>query len=214
MKMILLKTSIVLFYFLMLYVNYLANAKPLGGITTGEISDKYNTLFTPSGFTFSIWGLIYLLLGIFIVSNLFDNRYASSDTNIVLYLFLISTVLNGSWLFAWHNDRILLSSIIMILFLITLLSILHFIPKEDVLGYTTFSIYSGWISVALIANISILITKYDISLFMNYQWVWFILILITSVGIMITMFLRTGNYIYGMVFLWAYFGIAMKFIEK
>ncbi len=29
---------------------------------TGELSDRYPNLFVPAGFTFAIWGLIYLLL--------------------------------------------------------------------------------------------------------------------------------------------------------
>ena len=30
--------------------------------TTGDLSDKYQLSFTPAGFTFSIWGVIYLWL--------------------------------------------------------------------------------------------------------------------------------------------------------
>ena len=47
--------------------NALANALPLNGQTTGAISDKFPSLFTPAGFTFGIWGLIYLLLLVFVV---------------------------------------------------------------------------------------------------------------------------------------------------
>lgn len=212
--MIILKVIMVLCYGLMIFTNYYANTKPLGGISTGEISDKYSTLFTPSGFTFSIWGLIYLLVGAFVISSIMNSRYFTTGNNIVIYLFILSTILNGSWLFAWHFDKILLSTIIMIAFLVVLLMILHNIHTDDTLGYVTFSVYSGWISVALIANISILITKYDIAFFMNYQWFWFIFIIIVSIGIMVTMFIRTSNYVYGLVFIWAYFGILMKFIQK
>ena len=38
-----------------LVVNYLANALPIGGNTTGALSDLYPNLFTPAGLTFSIW---------------------------------------------------------------------------------------------------------------------------------------------------------------
>ena len=55
----------VLAFILALTVNSLANIIPIGGQTTGEISDKYPTLFTPAGFTFSIWSLIYLSLFLF-----------------------------------------------------------------------------------------------------------------------------------------------------
>ncbi|HPF93546.1 MAG TPA: hypothetical protein PLV65_06405, partial [Tenuifilaceae bacterium] len=51
----------------MIVLNYLANALPLNGKTTGELSAEYPNLFVPAGLTFSIWGIIYLMLFIFIV---------------------------------------------------------------------------------------------------------------------------------------------------
>jgi len=47
---------------LTLVINYLANAIPIADKNTGEVSDLYETLFAPAGFTFAIWGIIYLLL--------------------------------------------------------------------------------------------------------------------------------------------------------
>ena len=212
--MIIVKIIVVILFIGMIYINYLANSKPLGGISTGEISNKYNTLFTPSGFTFSIWGIIYLLVGAFVIVNTFQTTYFSPEISIVIYLFIVSMILNASWLFAWHFDKILLSTLIMITFLIVLLLALNSIQDGDTLGYITFSVYAGWISVALIANVSILIKKYNIPLFMEHQQFWFVLILIVSLAIMLTMFLVTSNFIYGLVFLWAYYGIAMKFYQK
>ena len=49
-------------YLFMILLNGLANALPIGGVGTGEVSDKYFDLFAPASVTFSIWGLIYLLL--------------------------------------------------------------------------------------------------------------------------------------------------------
>ncbi len=41
-------------------VNGLANALPINGQTTGEVSDRFSVYFVPAGYVFSIWGLIYL----------------------------------------------------------------------------------------------------------------------------------------------------------
>ena len=41
-------------------INILANALPLNGLNTGEISDRFEIYFVPAGYVFSIWGLIYL----------------------------------------------------------------------------------------------------------------------------------------------------------
>ena len=43
-------------------VNALANILPINGYNTGQISAFYPNYFVPAGFTFSIWGLIYLFL--------------------------------------------------------------------------------------------------------------------------------------------------------
>ena len=45
---------------LTIVVNGLANGLPLNGQTTGEVSDGLKNYFTPAGYVFSIWGLIYL----------------------------------------------------------------------------------------------------------------------------------------------------------
>ncbi|MBK7809280.1 MAG: hypothetical protein IPJ51_23795 [Saprospiraceae bacterium] len=45
-----------------LTLNFLAVSLPLNNKTTGELSDAYPNYFVPAGFTFSIWGIIYLLL--------------------------------------------------------------------------------------------------------------------------------------------------------
>ena len=56
------KATIALAFFAVISINYLANALPIGGVTTGQASDALPNLFTPAGITFSIWGIIYLLL--------------------------------------------------------------------------------------------------------------------------------------------------------
>mgnify|MGYP000890446844 FL=1 len=208
--MIAIKIIVVLSFIVMIYVNYLANSKPLGGISTGEISNKYNTLFTPSGFTFSIWGIIYLLVFAFVITFVIAKPDASTNMELLGILFIVTCIINIGWLFCWHFDKILLSTIVMILFLLTLLSILQITDPQGI-AYATFSVYSGWISVALIANISILLFKYNISIFMRNESLWLFIILFISVVIGGYMVLIQKNYFYGAVFLWAYFGIAMKF---
>jgi hypothetical protein len=58
---------VLLTYIYMVGMNALATTLPLNGQSTNEISDRYDTLFAPIGFTFSIWGVIYLLLGVYTV---------------------------------------------------------------------------------------------------------------------------------------------------
>ena len=43
-------------------VNVLANALPINGQATGDISDRFEVFFVPAGYVFSIWGVIYITL--------------------------------------------------------------------------------------------------------------------------------------------------------
>lgn len=44
------------------FVNFLGGSGRINGMSQAAVSDKYNTLITPAGYTFSIWGIIYSLL--------------------------------------------------------------------------------------------------------------------------------------------------------
>ena len=45
-------------------MNYLSNTGIFNGNTMQTVSDNYRNFFTPAGYAFSIWGVIYLgLLG-------------------------------------------------------------------------------------------------------------------------------------------------------
>ena len=51
----------------MIVVNVLALQIPFFGRTPGDVSDLYPHMLTPADFSFSIWSVIYILLGVFIV---------------------------------------------------------------------------------------------------------------------------------------------------
>ena len=87
---------------LVLTLNALANALPINGMNTGQISDLYPSLFTPAGFTFSIWGIIYLLLIIFGVAQFFikDQHYYKE----LSLWFMLSCIANASWIFSVNRN--------------------------------------------------------------------------------------------------------------
>ncbi len=48
-------------------INYLATTGIFNGNTIGSVSEQYQNYFTPAGYAFSIWNLIYLGLLAFII---------------------------------------------------------------------------------------------------------------------------------------------------
>ncbi|GAB3181662.1 hypothetical protein [Telluribacter humicola] len=154
-------------FVLMVVVNYLANAVPINGQTTGAISDKYPNLFVPAGVTFSIWGVIYLALGAYTVYQalpLIGKRKDDANliTNSTSGWYFYTTLLNASWILAWHYELFPVSLAIMLMLLVSLLrinfglyNIQPYLTKTgSFLTKASFGLYLGWICIATIANMT------------------------------------------------------------
>jgi translocator protein len=199
-------------YIIVVTVNGLANALPLNGQTTGEISNRLNVLFTPAGYVFSIWGLIYLLLGIWVI-----RQFPKSRRDLPVYqetsgLFVLSSILNSLWIFLWHYEFFGLSVIVMLLLLSTLIRLYTKAKAADASFFDLlpFSVYLGWISVATIANISYYLTYIDWDGFGLSDSVWTFLLLIIATILALTFLKKEQNWIYPLVFVWAFIGIGVK----
>lgn len=175
-------------------VNYLAATLPINGVSTGQVSAEYTTYFTPAGFTFSIWSLIYLGLAGFAIYQAkgFPNPQKSGRQYITLrigFLFFISCLANIAWIFAWHYYRIEIAAILMVLLLTLLIDINIRLKAVDLsknsywLVAVPFSLYLGWISVATIANVSVYLTYVEWGGFGIPEVTWAAL-LITIAGIL------------------------------
>lgn len=155
--------AVIAAYLAMVAMNYLANALPLFGRDTGEISDRYPSLFTPAGFTFSVWGVIYLALAGFTYYQATKAGRSDARLTRVRRLFVLSCALNIGWLVAWHGLQIPVSQVLMVALLLALIAIYRASdawtsPETRAFRWAVhvpFSLYLGWISVATIANTSI-----------------------------------------------------------
>jgi len=106
-------------YIFMVTLNTLSITLPLGGKTTEELSDLYNNPFTPAGFTFSIWSIIYTLLLIFSIIPLVNYFRGKEKKNKLVeknigYLYALSCLLNGLWILAWQFQHVGFSVVIML----------------------------------------------------------------------------------------------------
>jgi len=223
-KNLLLKIIATVTYLGMVTVNFLANSLPINNRATGEISDAYANLFAPAGITFSIWGLIYLLLAAYILYQL---GLLSNDKNenrghllkkINLY-FIISSVANIFWIFAWHYDYISASVLIMAVLLISLIKISDILNKEKLSKKERlfiripFSVYFGWITVATIANISVFLVSINWNGFGISQQIWTIIVLLAGFLIGFLRMKKDKVLAYGLVLIWAYAGILYKHLS-
>ena len=201
--------------------NYLANAVPLGGQTTGAISDLYDSLFTPAGFTFAIWGIIYLALLGFVIRQFLDKPHEVPALSAIRTLFVVNSAANALWIVAWHYDYLWASMGIMIVILWTLVKINSVIFADTSLkkGWSyfcvalPFSIYFGWISVATIANVSVLQSAFGLNDFLLSQEIWTALKLIIAGGAGYAWGWRYKQPAYLLVIAWAAYGISVANVD-
>jgi len=196
-------------FVVMIVINYLANALPINGMTTGELSDNYPNLFVPTGLTFSIWGVIYLLLAICCVLQFFP-QFKNYEKKMGWW-FIVSSTLNGFWIITWHYQMLLLSLLVMAGLLITLIAInrkLIFEPNNTFKA--AFGIYLGWICIATIANVTALLVHLQWNGWGISDQTWAIALI--GIGLIITSItiLKLNNPFIGLAVAWAFLGIAIK----
>lgn len=199
----------VLLYILVLVVNYLANALPINGKNTGELSDQYSNLFVPAGLTFSIWGVIYLLL-LAQVALLFSRKREATEQAIGWWL-AVNFLFNAMWIFAWHYEWIELSLLIMIGLLATLALINRALSAStDTFARLTFGIYLGWICIATIANVTALLVSYSWHGALFPEWAWTMLMIFVGSGVVVWLMVQLRNSFLALAVCWAFLGIILK----
>jgi hypothetical protein len=206
----------VLFTFVvMVGSNALANILPINGITTGAISDSYPNLFAPAGYTFAIWGVIYLALAFAVVRLLFQK---DPHFEFVSRWFIISNLANTAWIFGWHYRLIPLTALLII---VVLYSVLRIVFKLDPAQHRQFGIsqrlpyeiYGGWLLVATVANITTLLVDIGFTGFGIAEVTWMLLILAVAWLIVSATVVRVKSFGIGFVLIWAYGGIVSKHIS-
>ena len=203
-------------------VNGLANALPINNKTTGELSDQYPNLFVPAGLTFSIWGLIYVLLAVFVIYQLIkvikkDNQRSSFIEKIGLFYF-IASLANIAWIFAWHYEMVPLSLVIMLLLLGCLIAIYLRLnigksdstKSEKYLVHLPFSIYLGWITIATIANVTALLVDNNWNTFGLGEQFWAVAVIAVGIAIALSVLFTRKDIFYCLVVDWALLGILTK----
>ena len=209
-------------YILVILVNYLSNALPLNGMTQKDLSDKYDSLFTPAAFTFSIWGVIYLALAAFVVYQALPAQRNSLLVSRVSRLFILSCLANILWLVVWHYEFLTVSLLVMFGILAILVAIyvtlgISFAKAswgERLFLHVPFSLYTGWITVATMANLSIVQNGmgWDDLALSATNWTLLKLAIVAAICAIIV--LRRGDFIYAMVIAWAAFGIMIKQVDN
>jgi hypothetical protein len=218
MKDIRRQLAVIVTILITLVVNGLANALPLNGLNTGQISDRFQVYFVPAGYVFSIWGVIYLGLIAFAIFQALPAQRENPRLRAAGWWISLGGLANSAWIFLWHYEQFPLTLIAMLVLLGTLIvTYLHLnIGRSAVSAAETwavrlpFSIYLGWITVATVANVTSLLDYLKWNGFGIAPEIWMGIVLAAVVVIAVLMNFTRRDVAYTAVILWALAGIAIK----
>lgn len=203
-----------------IFINYLSNTGLMNGKTIGNVSDGIDSLFTPAGYAFSIWGFIYLLLIGFIFYQGRSLYKKDTEDEFVLSIgpwFIISCIANSAWVFLWIYGYTGLSCIFIFLILFSLIQIIiknrmeiwDAPIKTIVFLWWPFVFYAGWVTVASIANVSTYLVKTGWDGFGIAPEIWTIVMIIIASIINITVIYTRNLREFASVGVWALIAIAV-----
>jgi hypothetical protein len=212
------QTLVIIAAFATIIFNIAANALPLNGLNTGELSDRFQIFFVPAGYVFSIWGLIYLGLIAYAIYQVLPAQREDPRLRSIGYLFILSCLANIAWLFLWHYEVFEFTLIAMGVLLLSLVAIYLRLDigrgevsnAEKWAVHIPFSIYLGWITVATIANTTQLLYYLGWNGWGISAEIWAVIMLAAGVVISAIMSLTRADIAYSLVLVWAYIGIAIQ----
>jgi hypothetical protein len=203
-----------------LVINYVSNTGMMNNTTIGEVSSDLNNLFTPAGYAFIIWGVIYLFLFAFVIYQGRSLFVSVRDDSFVLktgWWFVISCIANSLWVYCWIYEYTGLSVLCIFLLLFSLIKIVlnNNMERWDapiptiVFLWWPFVIYSGWVTVASIANISAWLVKIGWNGFGISETIWTVIMIniATLIGLILTW--KRSMREFALVGAWALFAIAV-----
>jgi len=219
MKDTLRQITVVIAILITITINILANALPLNGLNTGQISDGFHVYFVPAGYVFSIWGIIYIGLIAYAIFQALPAQKTNPRLRATGWWVVLGGLANSAWIFLWHYQHFVATLGAMLILLATLIAVYlrlgvgkTKVPRaENWAVRIPFSIYLGWITVATVANVSDVLDFVKWNRFGISDVVWMVIILGVVAAIGGLMNFRRRDVAYTAVLLWALAGIAAKF---
>lgn len=193
---------------IMVTINALATTQSRNGVTTWQLSDSLSTLITPAWWTFAIWSVIYLWIGLIAV------LVARSQINLsrhIIRAYVISCLCNAAWIVVWQYGYLTAAMLIIVWLLASLIMIDQYIQKHEVEYFTgwfrsIFLVYFWWVQIA-----TLLMTT--IYLIYGLWWItadtlWWPILVIVLAGVSNLLIIwRAGRIETSLVALWALAGI-------
>lgn len=213
-----------LFFLIAFSVSNLSQLKLFFNVDIGEVSNAHDTVFAPAGTTFAIWGVIYASLFAFCIYHLRQAFRSKPDAEAtweleqIALLFIVNNLAATGWVFAWLEEKFVVSLLLMIVQLITLLSMnlrLDIFDRDKSLAskiFTQFplSIYFAWICIATLANVNALLAVCGWQDQGNAGIIYAVASIAIAAVVSVSIVFFRRNVFFGLVVIWALYGIILK----
>ena len=198
--------------------NVLANLLPINGQTTGELADRYPVWIQPAGYAFSIWTVIYIALVAFTACQALPAQRENPRLRRIGYLFTLTCVANIAWILLWHYQLVPLSLIAMFTLLGALIAIYRRLdPLRERLPVIErwvvalpFSLYLGWITVASLVNVAVVVYDQNLSAWNASPTAWSIGLLALAAMATVVVSLVRADVAFVVVIIWASIAIVVN----
>lgn len=207
----------------MLFINALGGSGKLNGKTMAELSAKYDTLLTPAGYAFSIWGFIFLLLIMLTVYQWIQVNQPDAPVHQITGSFLLfSHLANATWVQVWMSEMLWFSVLNMVILLLCLIAmarrVVQLPPQHQTSNYIIvalpIAVYLGWVSIATVVNIAAVLGVYlGPDAYQTELWAALALMVVAAAIYYFVMRLQYLGAV-GWVGVWAFAAIAVRFASR
>ncbi|TVM19784.1 hypothetical protein DPQ33_00675 [Oceanidesulfovibrio indonesiensis] len=194
------------------------------GAPVGVRASVVRTPLTPAGWTFAIWGLIYLWSFAYAVHQVLPGQRNDPLLASVRLPSALVFALSGLWVVVAQFTGLGFGTVLIIVPLLILLLVVLFNIQPDardlsgrqrILLHWPFLLYAGWVSLATFANISSFLAFIDVSLFGLGQTGAAALLLLCAGAFCIAVErLLGGSLVYVLPVLWGLAGIAVANVQR
>lgn len=194
-------------------INFLGATGQINNLSQSDVSDRYHTLITPAGFTFSIWSVIYglMLISILLMIVKHNERYYKKTIEATSFYLWVAFIANSLWIVSFSYLQIGISTIFIFIYLFSLMFIIKQLHSlNDTKRWVfplTFGIHAGWVFIASVVNIAAFLVQIEWNGFGLSDELWAILIMIIAGLLALFVLLQVKNATFTLPIAWAFFGI-------
>ncbi|CAJ1941285.1 unnamed protein product [Cylindrotheca closterium] len=212
-----------IFYVINIIITYgIGNAGWANTPDNGELSEKYQTLITPNGSAFSIWGLIFVAEGIFAVAQLFP-KFSNEKMVMegVKYWWVLACIFQCGWTIAFAFEVIWLSLVFMLLIWSSLAALLYSQYYTESKGTLLefwllrfpFAVHCGWLTAASALNVNVVVVDIDQPADIQLACGIISLAVLHAISVWVVFGLQKPNYTIAVVLAWANYFIYVELEE-